>query len=84
MAGVMVIGSGFAGGSSGSGRRAGNGGGAGEAARQPRRADGGARPRQRRRQSVWSARADGAGSRWHNAAAANTLAIDGLEAGGDY
>ena len=35
-------------------------------------------------QSVWSARADGAGSRWHNAAAANTLAIDGLEAGGDY
>ena len=30
-------------------------------------------------------RADGSGSRWHNAAVdADTLAIDGLEAGGDY
>ena len=36
-------------------------------------------------QSVWSARADGSGSRWHNAAGhAATLAIDGLEVGGDY
>ena len=36
-------------------------------------------------QSVWPVRADGSGSRWHNAAGdANTLAIDGLEAGGDY
>ncbi len=36
-------------------------------------------------QAVWSVRADGSGSRWHNAAGdANTLAIDGLEAtGGD-
>ena len=36
-------------------------------------------------QSVWSVRADGTGSRWHNAAGdAATLAIDGLEAGQDY
>ena len=36
-------------------------------------------------QAVWSARADGSGSRWHNAAGdAVTLAIDDLEAtGGD-
>ena len=34
-------------------------------------------------QAVWSVRADGSGSQWHNAAGdANTLAIDGLEAGG--